>query len=98
MLMAGANFSRDRREPRRQIFDVAIAKMQLQPVAKALAADEAGSGEIEIEITEDALGRQLARPYFKIVEMTRRVATADDCANRCTSDDVGLYAGFLQCS
>ena len=78
MLMARADLCRDRGEPRVQVFDVAIAKVPLEPLAKTLTADQSRAGEIEIEIAENALRRQFASPHFKIVEMAGRIATADD--------------------
>ena len=81
MLMPGTDLRRDRREPRLQIFDIAIAEVLLEPVAEALTTDQPRSGEIEIEITEDALRRQFASPHFEIVEMTGRIAAADDRAD-----------------
>ena len=57
MLMACADLCRDRGKPRVQVFDVAIAKVQLKPLAKTLTADQSRAGEVEIEIAKNALRR-----------------------------------------
>ena len=61
MLMARADLCRDGGKPRVQVFDVAIAKVQLKPLAKTLTADQSGAGEVEIEIAENALRRVSSR-------------------------------------
>ena len=73
---------------------LSVAELPLEPVAQTLAVDEAGAGEVEIEIAEDAAAGQLAGELFQFVEMSGRIAAADDRADRCAGDDVGLDPGF----
>ena len=61
-----------------------------------LPVDERRAGEIEIEIAEDAAAGQLAGELFQLIEMSGRMAGADDGADRRSGDDVRLDPGFGQ--
>src|SRR3974390_2189993 len=52
------------------------------------AADQAGAGEIDIEIAEHAAYAEAACPGFERVQRIRRVAAAHHCADRGADDDV----------
>ena len=56
--VAGADLGRDGREPPVEILDLAVAEMLLEALAETLPGDEAGAGQIEIEIAEDAPARR----------------------------------------
>ena len=73
-----------------------LAQLALEAVAQPLAVDERRAGKIEIEIAEDATAGQLAGELFQFIEMTGRMAGADDGADRCAGDDVRLDAGFVE--
>ena len=69
---------------------------RVQHVAQAVAVDEAGAGEIEIEKAQHLAPRQLAREPLQRVELAGHVAAADQRADRRSGDDVGLDAGLRQ--
>ena len=68
--------------------------MLVEALAQALAGDEAGAGEIEIQVAEDALARQFAREVLDGIEVAGHIAAADDGADRSARHDVGLDAGL----
>ena len=61
-------------------------------MAVAHAADEAGTGEAEVEIPEHAPAGQAARPLLEDVEMAGGVAAARHGADGRAGDDVELEA------
>ena len=61
---------------------------------QTVARDQAAAGEIEVEKAEDPSARQAPGESFEAVEFARRVAAADDRADRRAGDDVGDEAGL----
>ena len=91
--MAGADLGGHRHEFALQIFDVLVAKMLVEPVAETLTGDEPRAGEIEIEIAEDALARQIAGKILDGVQVAGDIAAADDGADGGARHDVRFDAG-----
>ena len=91
-LVAGADLGGDGGEADRQLLDQRVAEHLLEPRREPAAADQAGAGQADVEIAEDAAPRQLARPLVEAVELAGGVAAADHGADRGADDDVGLDA------
>ena len=53
------------------------------------AANEAGSGQADIEMAQHAAHGQRARPGFQAVELIGGIAAADHGADRGADNDVG---------
>src|SRR6201990_924003 len=62
--------------------------MRIPPLRKGAAADEAGAGEVDVEIAQHAAHVEPARPFLEVVEFVCRVAAADDGADRSADDYV----------
>src|SRR5690606_36016627 len=83
-----AEFRSDGREARLHVLDLHALEVPFEPLDDPLASDQTGAGEVEIEITEDLALGQVAREAFQLVQTARRETSADDGADRGTSNDV----------
>ena len=77
-------------------YELRLSRAARKALAETLPGDEAGAGQVEIEIAEDAPTRELARKIFELVEMTGDIAAADDGADGRSCDDIWPNAGFEQ--
>ena len=68
----------------------------VEHVAQALAGDQAGAREIEVEEAQHLAPRQIAGELLQRVELAGDVAAADHGADRGAGDDVGMDAGLVQ--
>ena len=62
------------------------------------AADQAGAGQADVEIAEDAAHGEGARPAFQIVHFLGGIAAADHGTDRCADDHVRHDAVREQCA
>ena len=68
--MTGADLGRDGNEALGQLLDGDALHALVEHVAEALAVDEAGAGEIEVEEAQHLAPRQLARELLERVELS----------------------------
>ena len=87
--VAGAHLGRHRGKFQRQVLDQGLADRGLQLRRKLVAADQARTVELEIEIGKDTARLQAARPFFQRIEVPGRKRPADHGANRGADDDIG---------
>ncbi len=90
--MAGAKLGGHGHELSVKLLDHDIRKVALEPVAQALAGDEARAAEIEVEKAEQPATGQAAGELFESVEAACEVAGSGDRADGRTGDDVRFKA------
>ena len=95
-LVPAANLGRDAGEADGQILDPDVAEFRLKLRPQPLAADQAASGEGEIEQPENAAPGQRSRKSFKHVELAGRVAASDQRTDRRADNHVGPKAQRIQ--
>lgn len=86
--MTGVEFGGNRSKAHRQVFDPTVSQGLGQFAGEVAAADQAGAGQADVEIAEDAANFQPARPGLQTVELAGGIAAADHGADRGTDDDV----------
>ena len=89
-LVPGADLGGNGREAGLEVLDVEVAQVLVEPVAEALAVDEAGAGEIEIEVAEDSAARKPAGKALERAQVAASVTGPDHGADRRADDDVGF--------
>ena len=62
--VAGAELGGDGGKADRQLFDRRVAELLFEPRREMAAADQAGAGQADVEIAEDAAHGQAARPFL----------------------------------
>src|SRR5262245_18018111 len=87
--MTGIELRCDRRETDRQIFNTAFLQACFKTRSEMAAADQAGAGQTDIEVAQDASHGERARPGLQVVHFLGGIATADNGADGSADDHVG---------
>ena len=95
-LMTRPDFRRHRRERHAKAVDLDSGKFRLEAFPDAGAGKDARPAKRQVEQADDAPARQRRREMFQFVQPVRRIAAADDRADGCADNDVGLYAPSLE--
>src|SRR5262249_20411291 len=73
-----------------------VLELTLEDVAQALAVDEAGAGEVEVEEAKHLAARQFAGELLERAERACHIAAADDGADRSAGDDIGMHTRGIE--
>lgn len=94
--MAGVEFGGDRGKAGRQVVDADAGERLVKLLGEVVAANEAGTGQADIEVAEHTAYAERARPFLQIVELFGGIAAADHGADRGADDHVRHDAVLLE--
>ena len=86
--MTRADLGGDSGEFDRQVTHVDVGERRLKFLADAVAGEDAGAGEGQIEQADDATPVEREREILDLGEAPGGVEAADDRADRCADDDI----------